>query len=88
MLYLRGVFKKVKLLGFADSKKFSERKILNLFSMVKEYPYYYCSVVQPSEYNILIEEYKNVSILLAKQHAKVIEMGLRDLKEKVLVVSM
>lgn len=75
-------FKKVKLLGFADSKKFSERKILNLFSMVKEYPYYYCSVVQPSEYNILIEEYKNVSILLAKQHAKVIEMGLRDLKEK------
>lgn len=74
--------KKVRLLGFADSKKFSDKKIGNLFDMVKEYPYYYVSVVTPVEYNKLIEEYRNVSILLAKQHTKVIEMGLEDLKEK------
>lgn len=74
--------KRVRLLGFADSKKFSDKKILNLYSMVKEYPYYYYSVVKPSEYNTLIEEYRNVSIILAKQHTKVIEMGLKDLKEK------
>ena len=74
--------KKVQLLGFADSKKFSDRKIENLFNMVKDYPYYYSSIIHPKEYNKLIDEYHNVSILLAKQHTKVIEMGLTDLKEK------
>ena len=74
--------KKVQLLGFADSKKFSDRKIENLFNMVTDYPYYYSSIIHPKEYNKLIEEYHNVSILLAKQHTKVIEMGLTDLKKK------
>lgn len=74
--------KKVKLLGFADSKKFSDGKIKNLFDMVSDYPYYYSSVLEPEVYNKQIEEYRNVSILLAKQHTKVIEMGLLDLKEK------
>ena len=50
--------------------------------MVSDYPYYYSSVLEPQKYNRLIEEYRNVSILLAKQHSKVIEMGLLDLKEK------
>lgn len=75
-------YKKIKLLGFADSKKFSDKKISSLFNMVIEYPYYYSSVVKPEEYNGLVREYKNVSILLAKQHSLVIEKGLKDLKEK------
>jgi ribonuclease HIII len=74
--------KKVKLLGFADSKKFSDKRILGLFNMVREYPYYYSSVVYPKEYNKMTEMYKNASLLLAKQHSLVIEKGIMDLEQK------
>lgn len=74
--------KKVKLLGFADSKKFSDEKIRNLFNMVKEYPYYYSSIVSPKEYNNMTREYQNASLLLAKQHSLVIEKGLEDLERR------
>lgn len=74
--------KKTKLLGFADSKKFTDGKISKLFNSVKEYPYYYSSIVNPVEYNMLTKKYGNVSILLAKQHSLVIEKGLEDLKSK------
>ena len=75
-------FKKVKLLGFADSKKFNDEKIERMFNMVRDYPYYYSSIVYPADYNKMAKEYKNASVLLAKQHSKVIEMGLNDLEKK------
>jgi ribonuclease HIII len=74
--------KKINYLGFADSKKFGDRKIRELFSKVEEYPYYYASVIHPLEYNELVKKYGNVSVLLAKQHSLVIERGLLDLKSK------
>ncbi len=74
--------KKVKLLGFADSKKFSDEKIENMYNLVKDYPYYYSSIVYPNEYNRLTRVYKNASLLLAKQHSKVIEEGLMNLESK------
>ena len=74
--------KKVKLLGFADSKKFSDKRILGLFNTVREYPYYYSSIVYPNEYNKMTEMYKNASLLLAKQHSLVIEKGIKDLEQK------
>lgn len=74
--------KKINYLGFADSKKFSDKKIRQLFSKVEDYPYYYESVVSPVEYNKLAKQYGNASILLAKQHSLVIEKGLLDLKSK------
>lgn len=74
--------KKINYLGFADSKKFSDRKIMDLFEKVEDYPYYYISIVDPVEYNRLEKIYGNVSILLAKQHSIVIEKALKDLKEK------
>jgi ribonuclease HIII len=74
--------KKVTDLGFGDSKNFSDKKILQFFEEVKEYPYYYASIVMPEEYNTLVDQIGNTSILLAKQHSKVIEMGLEDLKKK------
>lgn len=74
--------RKGKLLGFADSKKFTDGKITKLFESVKDYPYYYSSIVYPKEYNKLAKEYGNVSILLAKQHSLVIEKGLKDLQTK------
>ncbi len=69
-------------LGIGDSKKISDRRIIDIYEEIKEYPYYYVSIVHPKEYNRQIKELKNVSILLAKQHSKVIEMGLKDLKEE------
>lgn len=74
--------KKVRNLGFADSKKFSDGKIENLYNIVKEYPYYYSSVVHPKEYNEMTVKYRNASLLLAKQHSLVIEKGLKDLESK------
>ena len=73
---------KISQLGFDDSKKFADHKIEKLYNHVKDYPYYYPSIVDPAEYNDLVNENGNVSIVLAKQHSKCIEMGLKDLKEK------
>ncbi len=71
---------KVSVLGFGDSKNFSDGKIMEFYNEVKDYPYYYTSVVMPEEYNTLEDQIGNAGILLAKQHSKVIEMGLKDLK--------
>ncbi len=71
-----------KNIGVGDSKKFSDKKIMEMYSQLKDYAYYYASIVMPSEYNQLQKETGNVAILLARQHSKVIEMGLGDLKSK------
>jgi ribonuclease HIII len=71
-----------ELLGIGDSKKISDHRIRDIYQEIKDYPYYYVSIVKPEEYNKQIKELRNVSILLARQHSKVIEMGLRDLAEK------
>jgi ribonuclease HIII len=69
-------------LGFDDSKKFSDKKIQELYNHVKDYPYYYPSILEPAQYNDAVNEDGNVSIVLAKQHSKCIEMALTDLKSK------
>ena len=69
-------------IGVGDSKKFSDGKIMKIYEQIKDYPYYYPSIVSPEEYNRLIKDTGNVAILLAKQHSKVIEIALEDLKEK------
>jgi ribonuclease HIII len=53
-----------------------------LYENVKDYQYYYPSIVMPSEYNDLVNEDGNVSIVLAKQHSKCIEKALKDLQSK------
>jgi ribonuclease HIII len=73
---------KVSSLGIADSKKFSDSSIRRIYAEIKDYGEYYVSMVSPEEYNRDYTKIKNVSILLAKQHSKVIEMGLEDLKKK------
>jgi ribonuclease HIII len=74
--------KKIAGLGIGDSKKISDGRIRDIYGEIKDYPYYYVSVIKPEEYNNRIKELKNVAILLAKEHSKVIEMGLKDLQEK------
>jgi ribonuclease HIII len=74
--------KKISYLGFDDSKRFSDRKIKSLYENVKDYQFCYPSVVKPAEYNDLVNENGNVSIVLAKQHSKCIEMALKDLQDK------
>ncbi len=73
---------KIDSLGIRDSKKLSDGKILDIYSKLKDYPYYYTSIVYPEEYNKLVVETKNVAVLLARQHSKVIENALEDLKSK------
>jgi ribonuclease HIII len=73
---------KLSQLGFDDSKNFSDRKIEELYNHVKDYPYYYPSIVMPSEYNDLVNQDGNVSIVLAKQHSKCIEKALKNLQSK------
>ena len=75
-------FKEIAGLGIGDSKKISDGRIREIYKEIKDYPYYYVSIVSPREYNERIKELKNVAILLAKEHSKVIEMGLKDLQEK------
>jgi ribonuclease HIII len=73
--------KKLEHIGIGDSKKFSDKKIMDMYDRIKDYPYYYASVIYPEEYAELVEEHKNVSIVLAKQHSMVIERALKDLHE-------
>ena len=73
---------KISSIGIGDSKKFSDSKIMEMYNLVKDHPYFYTSIVYPKEYAQLYKESKNASILLARQHSKVIEMGLGDLKSK------
>ena len=72
-------------LGIGDSKKFSDSKIRIMYDTLKSYKYYYTSIIYPRRYNSLYAELKNVAILLAKEHSRVIEMGLEDLKKKDIV---
>ena len=74
--------KKYGTLGIGDSKDFSDSKIERMYESLKGYKHYYASTIYPEEYNELYEQYRNVAVLLAKQHSKVIEMGLKDLKQK------
>lgn len=76
------LLEKISNIEIGDSKNFSDSKILKMYSIIKNYPYYYSSIISPEEYSILYNESKNASILLARQHSKVIEMGLEDLKSK------
>lgn len=69
-------------IGVGDSKKFSDKKIMKMYEQMKDYEYYYPSIVAPKEYNALIKETANVGLLLARQHSKVIEEALKDLSEK------
>ncbi|MBP5204609.1 ribonuclease HIII [bacterium] len=69
-------------IGVGDSKKFSDDKITEMYSQLREICSYYVSVVSPLEYNHLYADIQNLQVLLARQHAKVIEDGLTDLKAK------
>lgn len=81
--FLDGDFKKTVLrLGVGDSKKISDGNIKKMYEVLKPYDKFYTSIVYPEEYNSMNEEFKNVAVLLAKQHSKVIEMGLYDLQKK------
>lgn len=78
----KAFLKRIKGLGIGDSKKISDGRIRSIYEDIRDYPYYYVSIVKPEQYNERIKELKNVAILLAKEHSKVIEMGLGDLKSK------
>jgi ribonuclease HIII len=69
-------------LGVLDSKKISDARIVDIFNEVNGLVEYSVKVLKPAEYNEEIRKIGNVSILLAKMHAEVIEDLLTDLKHK------
>lgn len=76
------LYKKAQDIGVGDSKKFSDTRILQMYDSLKGYPYYYVSIINPQDYNKIYSKVKNVAVLLAREHSRVIEMGLKDLKRK------
>ena len=74
--------KRFEEIGVGDSKKFSDERIMKMYEQMREYEYFYSSIVKPEEYNRLVKEIGNVGILLAREHSRVIEMGLKDLSER------
>lgn len=76
------LYKKALDIGVGDSKKFSDNRIIQMYDQLKDYSYYYVSILNPIDYNNIYSKVKNVAVLLAREHAKVIEMGLKDLKSK------
>ncbi len=69
----------VNSLGVMDSKKIKDSDILKMVERLKGVVDYEVSVLKPFEYNKLVSKYKNVAIVLAKQHILVIEKLVRKL---------
>ncbi len=60
-------------LGAKDSKKMTDKKILELESKIKEVAVYDIIAISPKKYNELYLKFKNLNKLLAWGHASVIE---------------
>jgi ribonuclease HIII len=68
-------------LGVMDSKRFKDFKIIEIAKKLKENLRHKVKVITPKEYNLLVEECKNVSILLARAHIEVLENLVEELKK-------
>ncbi len=74
---------KISKLGIMDSKKLLDEKIKSIAVDLIGEVEYELKIISPKEYNSLNRKFKNVSIVLAKAHAEVVEKLLGKVKEKV-----
>ena len=65
-----------------DSKKISDKRILEIDVALRERLVFSVAVLMPSEYNERYDEIRNLNILLAEFHARAIVGALRAAKEK------
>jgi ribonuclease HIII len=66
-------FEKIKGYGVVDSKDLTDAKMLEMGAILKKELRYEIQVVNPKEYDVFVKKYGNISIVLAKIHAELIE---------------
>ncbi|MCB0349049.1 MAG: ribonuclease HIII, partial [Bdellovibrionales bacterium] len=70
---------KIKKIGAKDSKKLTDKKILEIADELKKYPHSLI-VLNPSEYNFIYEQDKNLNVLLAKLHGEAVKSIVKNHK--------
>ncbi|MCK9368976.1 ribonuclease HIII [Candidatus Dojkabacteria bacterium] len=63
----------VKRLGVMDSKKMTDSKMSDIYNKIKDTIIHNVTVVLPSEYNIELKKFKNISYFLANIHKRTVE---------------
>jgi len=71
-----------KIPGIQDSKKISDTKIKVLAEQIKGSFAYHTTVLMPTEYNDLYEQYRNLNHLLAQAHADTIQQLTSSLSSR------
>lgn len=77
--------KKLQDLGVCDSKKLSDKKILELEKEIKSISIFEVVVINPKKYNELYSNFKNLNKLLAWGHATVLENILKKTDAKIAI---
>ena len=77
--------KKLQELGVCDSKKLSDKKILELEKEIKSISIFEVVVINPKKYNELYSNFKNLNKLLAWGHATVLENILKKTDAKIAI---
>ena len=72
----------LKELGVTDSKKISDKRIVEIYNSIQEKILYRVSILGPKEYNERIEKVKNIALVLAQLHGDNIKDFIEELKEK------
>ncbi len=74
--------KYLKDLGVTDSKKLSDVKIIELAEKITKKVDHEVEIIQPSQFNELIRQYKNIAIVLAKAHSKALNKLFNKVREQ------
>lgn len=77
--------KKLQGLGICDSKKLTDKKILELEPIIKEAGIFDVIAIGPKKYNELYESFKNLNKLLAWGHSSVLENILNKTDAKIAI---
>lgn len=75
----------LKKLGVCDSKKLTDKKILELEAKIKDVGVYDVIAISPKKYNELYAKFKNLNKLLAWGHSSVLENLLQKTDAKVAI---
>ena len=75
----------LKELGVCDSKKLTDKKILELETKIKELGKFDVIAISPKKYNELYDSFKNLNSLLGWGHASVLENLLKKTDAKIAI---
>ncbi|HRI05441.1 MAG TPA: ribonuclease HIII [Candidatus Dojkabacteria bacterium] len=75
-------YARVASLGITDSKKLSDRQIVDMYSKIKDLVVYKITTLMPNQYNTEYKIYMNVAKLLAKLHGENIKDLVKELSSR------